>query len=57
MARRAIKKGDRWANLSLTGEDNPDTWDIVHHTGAWIYKRYRIYKKTTVRKRKATLTL
>ena len=45
MARRAIAKGYRWADLSLTGEDNPDTWDIAHHTGAKIYKRYRFYRK------------
>lgn len=45
MARRAIAKGYRWADLSLTGEDNPDTWDIAHHTGARIYKRYRFYRK------------
>ncbi|MGE5375990.1 MAG: hypothetical protein ACM3XO_13110, partial [Bacteroidota bacterium] len=45
MARRAIAKGYRWADISLTGEENPDTWDIAHHTGARIYKRYRFYKK------------
>jgi GNAT superfamily N-acetyltransferase len=45
MARKAIEKGYRWADLSLTGEDNPDTWDLAHHTGARIYKRYRFYKK------------
>jgi hypothetical protein len=31
MAQRAIAKGYQWADLSLTGEDNPDTWDIAHH--------------------------
>jgi hypothetical protein len=45
MARRAIEKRYRWADLSLTSEDNPDTWDIAHHTGAKIYKRYRFYRK------------
>jgi GNAT superfamily N-acetyltransferase len=45
MAGRAIAKGYQWADLSLTGEDNPDTWNIAHHTGAKIYKRYRFYKK------------
>ncbi len=44
MAERAIAKGYRWADLSLTGEENPDTWDIAHHLGATIYKRYRFYK-------------
>ncbi len=45
MAQRAIAKGYEWADLSLTGEDNPDTWDIAHHLGATVYKRYRFYKK------------
>lgn len=45
MGRRAIAKGYQWADLSLTGEDNPDTWDLAHHMGAGIYKRYRFYKK------------
>ncbi len=45
MTRRAIDKGYAWADLSLTGEDNPDTWDLAHHMGAKIYKRYRFYKK------------
>jgi len=45
MAKRALEKGYRWADLSLTGEDNPDTWDLAHHAGAKIYKRYRFYKK------------
>ena len=45
MARRAIARGYQWADLSLTGEDNPDTWPIAHHMGAQIYKRYRFYRK------------
>lgn len=45
MARRAVPKGYRWADLSLTGEDNPDTAILAHHAGAKIYKRYRFYKK------------
>lgn len=45
MAQRAMAKGYLWADLSLTGEDNPDTWDLAHHAGAKIYKRYRFYKK------------
>lgn len=45
MAQRAIAKGYEWADLSLTGEDNSDTWDIAHHLGASVYKRYRFYKK------------
>ncbi|HNK62596.1 MAG TPA: GNAT family N-acetyltransferase [Anaerolineales bacterium] len=45
MTKRAIARGYQWADLSLTGEDNPDTWDLAHHMGAKIYKRYRFYKK------------
>jgi GNAT superfamily N-acetyltransferase len=46
MARRAAAKGYKWADLSLTGEENPDTFDLAHHMGAKIYKRYRFYRKT-----------
>jgi GNAT superfamily N-acetyltransferase len=45
MARRAASKGYQWADLSLTGEDNPDTWPLAHRMGAKIYKRYRFYRK------------
>ena len=45
MMTRAHAKGYQWADLSLTGEDNPDTWDLAHNIGAKIYKRYRFYKK------------
>jgi len=45
MAQRAIAKGYEWADLSLTGEDNPDTYDLAHHMGTEVYKRYRFYKK------------
>jgi len=46
MARRAIARGYQWADLSLTGEDNQDTWPLAHHMGAQIYKRYRLYRKS-----------
>jgi GNAT superfamily N-acetyltransferase len=45
MVQRAVAKGYRWADVSLTGEDNPDTYNIAHHMGARIYKRYRFYRK------------
>jgi GNAT superfamily N-acetyltransferase len=45
MARRAMAKGYKWADASLTGEENPDTYNICHHLGAKIYKRYRFYRK------------
>jgi GNAT superfamily N-acetyltransferase len=45
MAKRAAARGFQWADLSLTGEDNTDTWPLAHHMDAQIYKRYRFYKK------------
>jgi GNAT superfamily N-acetyltransferase len=45
MAKRAAAKGYQWVDLSLTGEENPDTYALAHHMGAKIYKRYRFYKK------------
>jgi GNAT superfamily N-acetyltransferase len=45
MAKRASSRGYQWADLSLTGESNVDTWPLAHHMGAQIYKRYRFYKK------------
>jgi len=45
MAKRAVAKGYTWADLSMTGEDNPDTFDLARHMGARIYKRYRFYRK------------
>ena len=45
MAKRAIQKGYEWADLSLTGAENPDTRDLARHMGAKEYKRYRFYRK------------
>ena len=45
VSRRAAAKGYRWADMSLTGEDNTDTWPLAHRMGAKIYKRYRFYEK------------
>ena len=45
MVRRSVAKGYTWADLSLTGEYNKDTWPIAHRMGAKIYKRYRFYEK------------
>lgn len=44
MTKQAIAKGYEWIDLSLTGEDNPDTWDLAHNMGATIYKRYRFFE-------------
>jgi GNAT superfamily N-acetyltransferase len=45
MVKRAAARGYTWADLSLTGDENADTWPLAHHMGAAIYKRYRFYKK------------
>jgi GNAT superfamily N-acetyltransferase len=45
MAKRAAVRGYQWADLSLTGESNADTWPLAHHMGAKIYKRYRFFRK------------
>jgi GNAT superfamily N-acetyltransferase len=42
---RARAKGYDWLDLSLTGEDNPQTVTIANRMGARIYKRYRFYEK------------
>jgi len=44
MARRAMEKGYRWADLSLTSADNPRTPALATRFGAEIYKRYRVYR-------------
>jgi GNAT superfamily N-acetyltransferase len=44
MARRALAKGYRWADLSVTSADNPATPLLAGHMGATIYKRYRVYR-------------
>ncbi len=46
MVKRAAARGYTWADLSITGEENTDTWPLAHHMGAKIYKRYRFYTKS-----------
>ncbi|MEW5942183.1 MAG: GNAT family N-acetyltransferase, partial [Chloroflexota bacterium] len=45
MAKRAAARGYPWADMSLTGENNPDTRPLAMHAGAQVYKRYRFYRK------------
>ncbi len=45
MARRAVAKGYRWLDLSITSEDNPQTPKLATRMGAKLYKRWRIYRK------------
>ena len=44
MLKRAMAKGFKWADLSLTSEDNPRTPILAEKMGARIYKRYRVYR-------------
>lgn len=44
MAKRSWEKGYRWADLSLTSDDNPNTPILAEKLGAKIYKRYRVYR-------------
>jgi len=42
--RQALTKGYKWADLSLTSEDNPNAPVVYDHMGGRIYKRYRVYR-------------
>ena len=44
LARQMAKKGYTFADLSLTGEDNPQTNKLAKVIGASVYKKYRIYQ-------------
>jgi GNAT superfamily N-acetyltransferase len=44
MAKRAVEKGYKWADLSLTSDDNPNTPVLAERMGARVYKRYEVYR-------------
>ena len=44
LATRLVRKGYRWLDMSLTGEDNLPTNRLATAAGARIYKRYRVYE-------------
>lgn len=44
MAKRARARGFKWADMSLTSEDNPRTPVLAERAGARLYKRYRVYR-------------
>jgi len=44
MGRRAVAKGYRWADLSITGAENPMTPRLGGNLGARVYKRWQIYR-------------
>jgi hypothetical protein len=44
MAKAVVRKGYKWVDASLTGEDNPQTNKLLARAGAYVYRRYRIYR-------------
>ena len=45
LAKRLLRKSFRWVDLSLTGEDNPQTNRIAAVFGATIYKTTPLFEK------------
>lgn len=45
MCQRALAKGYRWLDMSITGADNPMTPRLAQRLGARIYKRWQVYSK------------
>ena len=44
MAKAIVRKGYKWVDASLTGEDNPQTNKLLARVDAYIYRRYREYR-------------
>jgi len=44
MAKAVVRKGYKWVDASLTGEDNPQTNKLLARVDAYIYRRYREYR-------------
>jgi GNAT superfamily N-acetyltransferase len=44
LAQRALAKGYKWMDMSLTSDDNPMTPLLAERMGARIYRRYRVYR-------------
>jgi GNAT superfamily N-acetyltransferase len=44
LLQRAKTKGYRWADLSITGAENPTSVLLAEHLGAQIYKRWQVYR-------------
>ncbi|HOT91594.1 MAG TPA: hypothetical protein PLJ78_05150 [Anaerolineae bacterium] len=44
IAQTCFRRGYRWVDLSLTGDDNPMTNKLAQRIGAVVDKRYRIYE-------------
>jgi hypothetical protein len=44
LAKATLRKSYTWMDMSLTGEDNPQTNKLATLVGARVYKRYRIFE-------------
>jgi GNAT superfamily N-acetyltransferase len=44
LAKATLRKGYTWMDMSVTGEDNPQTNKLATLVGAHVYKRYRIFE-------------
>ena len=44
LAKATLRKGYTWMDMSVTGEDNPQTNKLATLVGANVYKRYRIFE-------------
>jgi GNAT superfamily N-acetyltransferase len=44
MADRLAAKGYDWVDMSLTSDDNPRTPQLAERAGAYVYKRYQVYR-------------
>jgi len=44
LARNTVRKGYTWIDMSLTGEDNPQTNKLASLFDARVYKRYRMFQ-------------
>jgi len=44
LAKNTLRKGFTWIDMSMTGEDNPQTNKLAAIFGAQVYKRYRMFQ-------------
>jgi GNAT superfamily N-acetyltransferase len=44
LLKRAKTKGYKWADLSITGAENPNSVILAKHLSARIYKRWQVYR-------------
>jgi len=44
MVKQLLDKGYEWVDFSLTSDDNPRTPQLAERLGAYVYKRYQVYR-------------